>query len=133
MNADGIERPFRVIIAGSRDFDDFGTLCRVCDHMLSKRHPIEVVCGMAKGADLLGKRYADERGHLVAEFPADWKSFGKSAGMIRNMRMAEYSDALIAFWDGSSRGTKNMIELAKGLGLKTKVHCYVEIFQRFTL
>jgi len=112
----------RVIIAGSRDFNDYTTLCRVCDHMLSERNDVEIVCGMAKGADLLGKKYAEERGYKVKEFPASWEALGKAAGYVRNEDMAKYSDALIAFWDGSSKGTGHMIDLANARNLKVKIH-----------
>lgn len=115
---------FKVIIAGGRDFQDYDTLCRICDFMLQNKSEVEVVCGMARGADLLGKKYALERGLKVAEFPADWESHGKKAGPIRNKQMAEYANALIAFWDGKSSGTANMISLARKMELPLKVHNY---------
>jgi hypothetical protein len=54
-------------------------------------------------------------------FPAQWSIYGKGAGYIRNREMAQYADALIAFWDGKSKGTKNMIDEAKKQGLIIKV------------
>lgn len=113
----------RVIIAGGRDFNDYKILCKVCDHMLSKSTSIEIVSGAAKGADSLGEQYAIDRLLVLKEFPADW-SIGKSAGYIRNKQMAQYADALIAFWNGKSKGTKHMIELAKSNGLKVKIQYY---------
>lgn len=77
--------------------------------------------GAYKGADLLGERYAAERNHPIKQFPADWRRYGKSAGLKRNIEMAAYADALIAFWDGQSKGTKNMIELATQAGLKVEI------------
>ena len=56
--------------------------------------------------------------------PADWERHGKAAGPIRNAEMADVSDALIAFWDGQSCGTKSMIELAKRKGLQVAVVRY---------
>lgn len=82
----------------------------------------EVVCGMAKGADLTGKDWAEENDIPVAKFPAKWKQFGNSAGPQRNIEMARYADALIALWDGSSRGTRHMIKVARMQGLKVHVH-----------
>lgn len=64
----------------------------------------------------MGERYAKERGYAVSEHPADWDRYGKSAGYIRNKEMAEEADALMAFWDGKSRGTMHMINLAKEKG-----------------
>lgn len=115
---------FKVIIAGGRNFNDYETLCRVCDYMLQNKKHVEIVCGMARGADLLGKKYAEERNYGVVKFPADWETHGKKAGHLRNLQMAEYADALIAFWDGQSRGTENMINLSKQFKLFTKIHRY---------
>jgi hypothetical protein len=108
----------KVIIAGGRNFDDFNRLCQVCDEFLQDQNDIEIVSGAYKGADLLGERYAAERNHPIKQFPADWRQYGKSAGLKRNTEMAAYADALIAFWDGKSKGTNHMIELATQAGLK---------------
>jgi len=111
----------KVIIAGGRNFDDFNKLCQVCDEFLQDQNNIEIVSGAYKGADLLGERYAVERNHPIKQFPADWRRYGKSAGQKRNAEMAIYADALIAFWDGESKGTKHMIELATQTELKVRV------------
>ena len=111
---------FRVIIAGTRDFNDYQLLCDKCDAILSAKRQdsnIVIVSGTARGADRLGERYARERGYQIRQFPADWLNDEKKAGPIRNAKMADNADALIAFWDGQSRGTKNMIETAKRKGL----------------
>jgi len=113
----------RVIIAGGRSFKDYNRLCSVCDYMLQNQTDIEIVSGTAMGADKLGEQYAQERGHKIARFPAEWDKYGKSAGFKRNEEMAEYADALIAFWDGNSKGTKHMIDLAEKHNLKIKI-CY---------
>lgn len=76
------------------------------------------------GADLLGKKWAILNGVPIKNFPADWDKYGKAAGPIRNAQMAEYADYLIAFWDGKSRGTKNMIETMINLGLHGEVLLY---------
>ena len=114
---------FRVIIAGGRTFKDYDRLCSVCDYMLQNQKEIEIVSGTAMGADKLGEKYAQERGYKIARFPAEWTTYQKAAGFIRNKKMAEYSDALIAFWDGHSKGTEHMINLAKQHNLKIKI-CY---------
>lgn len=112
-----IVRPtFKVIVAGSRDFNDYGLLRQTCDRMLSQKyqtHDIVIISGTARGADTLGERYAQERGYSIEQYPADWEHEGKAAGFIRNAQMASVADALIAFWDGQSRGTAHMIELAR--------------------
>jgi hypothetical protein len=84
-------------------------------------HKIYILSGKARGADLLGERYAKENLLEVLEFPADWETFGKRAGFKRNEEMANEAHALIAFWDGESHGTKHMIDIAtkKGLLIRT--------------
>ena len=114
----------KIIIAGGRNFDDYPKLCQVCDEFLQDQNNIEIVSGAYKGADFLGERYASERNYPIKQFPADWRRYGKSAGLKRNTEMAAYADALIAFWDGESKGTKHMIELATHTGLKVKVIYY---------
>lgn len=111
----------KVIIAGGRNFDDFNKLCQVCAEFLQDQNNVEIVSGAYKGADLLGERYAAERNYPIKQFPADWRRYGKSAGLKRNTEMANYADMLIAFWDEKSKGTKNMIDLATQAGLKVKV------------
>jgi hypothetical protein len=113
----------KVIIAGGRDFDDYQKLREFCDKVLKDQQDIEIVSGAAKGADHLGERYAIERGYKTTRFPADWNK-GRSAGYIRNKQMAEYGDALIAFWDGTSKGTGHMIDLAKQYKLKIRICNY---------
>ena len=116
---------FRVIIAGTRTFDDYDLLCKYVDIKLSNIcQSIEIVSGGARGADALGERYAKDRGYKLRVFPADWNKYGKRAGYLRNVQMAEYADALIAFWDGKSRGTANMIAEARALGLLVGVKHY---------
>lgn len=116
---------FRVIIAGGRDFDDYQLLKATMDKLLCNiTDEITVVCGQAKGADTLGEQYAMEKGYAIDYYPAQWKLYGKRAGYLRNEQMAQNADALAAFWNGESRGTKHMIELAKRYGLKVRVKRY---------
>ena len=100
--------PFKLIIAGGRDFRDFNILCDKCERLLAHKrntHNIVIVSGTARGADQLGERYAVEKGFPILRFPADWLQYGKAAGPIRNRQMTDNADALIAFWDGQSKGT----------------------------
>ena len=118
------KRTFKVIIAGSRRFNDYPLLCEKCDILLSQKHQthdIVVISGTARGADTLGEQYAYERGYSVERFPADWRNLGKQAGIVRNRQMAEVADALIAFWDGKSHGTEHMITHAKSHDLLVRV------------
>lgn len=116
---------FKVIIAGTRTFDDYEALKAYADYKLGQiKEDIEIISGGATGADALGERYAKEKGYTIKLFPADWNRYGRRAGPLRNKQMADYADALIVFWDGSSRGTKSMLELAKEQGLKIGIYKY---------
>jgi len=115
--------PFRVIVAGSRDFDDYDLLKRKLDIFLlgRDRAGITILSGAARGADKLGERYANEHGYSIMRFPADWRSYGKAAGPIRNADMVSIAHALVAFWDGESRGTADVIAKARAKDLKVHV------------
>ena len=103
----------KVIIAGSRTFNDYPLLRCTLDEFYLSTPITEIVCGGAAGADMLGKQWAEENNIPVKMFDAQWHMYGKSAGMIRNIEMGEYADFLIAFWDGISPGTKHMIDYMK--------------------
>jgi hypothetical protein len=115
----------KIIIAGSRKFNNYGFLKSKCDNIINFRTDIEIVSGCCRGADLLGEKYAFDRGYPVKPFPAKWKrpdgSIDYSAGFIRNEQMAKYANGLIAFWDMKSPGTKNMIDLANKYSLKVRI------------
>lgn len=103
----------KLIIAGSRTFTDIGFMEEMLDAFVLDVS--EVVCGKARGADTLGEQWAILHGIPVKPFPADWDRYGKSAGFRRNLQMAEYANALAAFWDGKSRGTQHMVAAMKDL------------------
>ncbi|AII26793.1 hypothetical protein AH6C_039 [Aeromonas phage pAh6-C] len=119
---------FRVAIVGGRDFTDMTKLTACCDHMLSNKvnlgYRIVIINGTAKGADELGGRYADLRGYTQEKFVPEWDKLGKRAGMVRNTDMAHRADAVIAFWDGTSKGTRNMIQTCQRLGKPIQVYKY---------
>ena len=118
---------FKVIIAGSRGFSNYKLLKEKCNEYLRekrKEYNIIIISGGARGADTLGEKYAQDEGFSLEVFPANWNKFGKSAGFIRNEQMAEIADALIAFWDGKSHGTKHMIEIMENKKLLVRVVNY---------
>jgi len=112
----------RTIIAGSR----------TCTHMAYLNYalkncgwtPTVIICGCARGADELGKIFALENNIPIEYFPAGWEKYGGAAGPIRNTQMAIKSEALIALWDGESRGTLNMITTMKAMKKKVFVYEY---------
>lgn len=118
----------RVIIAGSREINDYELVKEKCDEILSglPNSVIEIVPGGARGVDQLAVKYAEERGYKSRVFPAHWFVYGKTAGILRNREMAEYAASengyLIAFpLKGRSAGTHNMIDTARKYGIKTIV------------
>lgn len=123
-----MDREIRIIVAGGRDFDDYTMLRSTIHNLLFalidryddlEKSNIRFISGSARGADSLGEKYANNYGYNLSRFPADWDNLGKSAGYIRNKQMAEFAiddnsiGILLAFWDGKSKGTKHMIDLAK--------------------
>lgn len=118
---------FKVIIAGSRGFSNYKLLKEKCNEYLRekrKEYNIIIISGGARGADFYGEKYAQDEGFSLEVFLANWNKFGKSAGFRRNEQMAEVADALIAFWDGKSNGTKHMIEIMENKKLLVRVVNY---------
>ena len=114
----------RVVIAGCRDYNNYDEAKPYIDFCLSnirKENNIVIVSGCASGADAIGERYAEENGFKVEKYPADWKTYGRSAGPRRNKQMAEVSDYVICFWDEESKGTKSMIDYARKCGKPVKI------------
>ena len=124
-------KELRVIIAGSRDFNDYKLLKKSAIEIITKKTMLpdltRIISGGARGADTLGEQFANEMGLEISRFIPDWDGLGKRAGYVRNAEMAKFAveddndGMLIAFWDGQSRGTKHMIDLAKRYGLEVHV------------
>lgn len=112
----------RVIIAGSRSINDMKKVYNAID--ASGFYLSEIVSGGARGVDTLAIVLADDKKIPCKVFPAEWKRYGKSAGYKRNLVMGDYANALIAIWDGESKGTKHMIDIAKKKGLEVYVDEY---------
>lgn len=116
MKADSLTEEYKLVIAGSRDFQDYSLLCETVDRHLKNKagnKTITIISGTANGADQLGERYAKEKGYKLEYYPADWEHYGNAAGPLRNTQMAKAADDVIVFWDGKSAGTKNMMEAAE--------------------
>jgi hypothetical protein len=126
----------RILIAGSRSFDDYSMLRRkVVVHLINNSIPMRdvvIISGRAAGADALGEQFAERFGLPVETYPAAWndlsaepciigtnkhgRQYNKLAGMNRNKIMVDRADHIIVFWDGKSKGTKDDINLAKKAG-----------------
>lgn len=124
-------KELRMIIAGGRDFNDYDLLEYNVNEILKKYdNKIRIISGTARGADRLGEVFAQNNRYELSRFPANWDLYGKSAGYRRNAEMAKFAveneniGVLIAFWDGTSRGTKHMIDLAKRYNLNIHIIKY---------
>lgn len=134
----------KIIIAGGREVSDYEIVRQAVirsGYWSQYKRTIEVVCGMALswkwdddptagGVDRWGYEFAKRNGLIVHEFHADWKKHGKAAGYIRNAAMGRFAKAhegrLLAVWDGTSPGTKDMIGWADENGLEKFVYKYKE-------
>ncbi len=120
---------FRVVVAGGRTFDHSNPVYRRVgyrwlDRLLEKYPNLELISGRARGADQLGEHWSERRNVFVHPVPAEWDRYGKSAGYRRNAVMADMADGVLAFWDGQSRGTKHMINLAEDRNLPLTIVTY---------
>lgn len=118
-----------IIIAGGREFNDRALVVETLndfaiEHGLTN-DTLVIVSGMAQGADKIGEDVARASDLSIMMFPAQWSKYGKSAGYKRNVQMADSAHALLAFWDGKSKGTGHMIDIANSKGLIVKVISYV--------
>jgi len=110
---------FRVTVGGCRDYSDYVFFCRnmdICLSRISSQKEIVIISGHSSGVDSMAERYAEDNGFELEIYPAEWKKYGRAAGPKRNKIMVERSDAVIAFWDNSSSGTKNLINCAEKCG-----------------
>lgn len=138
-----IPKEYKLIVAGGRDFNDYDRLHAVLFDIAERAgNDVEVslVSGMAQGADKLAHHFAQQENVVCYEFPADWdnldapgavirtnrygKQYNAKAGHDRNAAMAEVADGLLAFWDGRSTGTKNMIETMQQMGKPVQIERY---------
>ena len=130
----------KVIIAGSRSFNDYSLLRTELDKLFNE--PFIIVSGGAKGADSLGEQYAQEKGYEIERYLAKWNdlsvpncrikynSYGAYNAMAGHNRNQEMLNAIlnnldggcvVAFWDGQSKGTENMINISKKAGISIKI------------
>lgn len=117
----------RIIIAGSREYNNYEEAVKLIDKFIKDVNSsnVVIVSGGAKGADKIGEEYAARNDLDCVVYKANWGKYGKQAGIIRNGEMAKNADCLLAFWDGESRGTYNMVNTAKKRKLKVRVFNYL--------
>lgn len=109
----------KTIIAGTRTFESDEYYVLLEKAIKESGFQIDhILCGCGRGMDMLGESWAISHNIPVDLHPAEWKTYGNSAGPIRNKEMAKNADALILVWDGKSKGSANMLKQAKEHGLK---------------
>lgn len=120
-----------IIVCGSRDFDDFELLSKVLDAELQKHTNPQIISGGTRGADRLAILYGNRTRTPLHIFFADWDAHGKAAGFIRNAKMLDFATSegnasVIAFWDGKSRGTEHMINIAMKKNVPVRIITFNE-------
>lgn len=107
----------RIAIGGCRDYEEYREFCEFVSMCMEKmeREEVVILSGHCSGVDLMAERYAAENGITLEIFPANWAKYGRAAGPVRNKQMVERADAVIAFWDGKSKGTASLLQYAKKL------------------
>ena len=115
---------YHVLVSGSLSFDDSRLLRDTLDRLLAGKERVSIVTGGAKGAESLGERYAQERGHTVKRSLAVWALYGRGAKVIRNTRLVEEADCAVFFWDGKSKAVAELIEKAEAKGIPVEVVRY---------
>lgn len=107
----------RILVCGGRDYGDKEKVYHILGGLQQVQ---EIIEGGARGADSLAEQYANDNSIPVRRFDADWKSFGRAAGPIRNKQMLEEGkpDMVIAFPGG--KGTAHMVKIAKEANIPVK-------------
>lgn len=111
-------RGLKVLVCGGRDFDDALTLGSWLGGIHKKQGIALLIEGGARGADRMGRQFAERANIPVRTFPADWGRHGRAGGPIRNQQMLDEGkpDLVVAF-DGG-RGTEDMIARAEEAGIR---------------
>jgi len=114
----------KILVCGDRNWTDSKTIEKYLIKAKEKGYDT-VIEGEARGADSIARDIALKLGMKVRKFPAKWEEFGRSAGPIRNQQMLKEGqpDFVLAFHEdiSKSKGTKNMLEIAKKAGVPTKL------------
>lgn len=114
------KNPLRVLVCGGREYKDKERVYLELDTLDSHFGPLLIISGVARGADSFGIDWGEERGYEVLKFPADWHTYGRAAGHIRNQQMLQTAlpDLVLAFPGGT--GTADMVRRALKAGVEVK-------------
>lgn len=118
-----MSKPYRVLITGSRTWEDWGAIGGALTDAAGDRDPgsIVLVHGTAAGADTMAAIDAGGRGWTIEPHPADWNRHGRAAGFRRNAEMvASGADVCLAFIRDGSRGATHCAEAARKAGIPVR-------------
>ncbi len=119
----------RIIVCGGTDFSDYEFFRASLEKLFEDYEDIRIVSGHAKGADTFAEKYAADNQIPIRVFPAEWEKYGRAAGPIRNRTMLDYAKeetpVVVAFWDGRSPGTGNMLKEAMAADVECHIFNYV--------
>lgn len=123
----------KVLVCGDRNWKDQHYVFNVLDRLEMDKGPFEIIEGCARGADRFAEKWAKEHDAQITHFPADWDTYGKAAGPIRNQKMLEASpDLVLAFHENllKSKGTADMVARSRKAGINTAVFPILNPFRR---
>jgi len=120
----------KIAVGGSRSIESYEMVAGVLRNLLKEGDVI--LSGNAPGADRLGERFGQENGIEVKIIPSEWEPHGFKATMMRNEVLLKSSDYVICFWDGESKGTRHMMDIAlkaKKLLAEVRPDGYLKLYQ----
>jgi len=111
----------KLIVSGSRDIQDRKLVEQHLSEYMDSHIVSSIIEGECRGPDIFARDYAEKNGIPVIKVPAEWEKYGMRAGYIRNKKMAEMGDALLAFQKNKSSGTQNMIKIMKKMNKDVEI------------
>lgn len=105
----------KVAVIGSRNL----TIDNLGDYL--PENVEEIISGGARGIDSVAREYAKANGIKLTEYLPDYKRYARRAPLIRNITIIENADLVLAFWNGSSPGTRYVIDKCKEMGVPVEV------------
>lgn len=118
------QQKYRWVVVASRDFQNYPLLKKTLDEI--KDQIDTIICGESRGADIFSHIYAKDNNIKIHSFPADWQQYGKATVFMQNIKMAEYCDKAIIFWNEVSPEIKDIIAKMQNMGKECIIIKYKE-------
>lgn len=103
----------KLMVCGSRTITDEKLVFSKLDEYFALHKNLAILSGGARGVDSIGEKWANLHNVPIERFLPDWKKYGRRAGIIRNKQMVEAADYVMIFWNGTSKGTKSVIDFCQ--------------------